>query len=465
MRINQSFTILGCFLLTGCALLKPELPLDTISLPPTYSTPAIAESTVAETAWWLTFNNPELDELIDHALIHNPSLEQVWARLTQADATARRLGAARVPSINLTSGFTRTEAINAGTESDQWSGGAAIPSYELDLWGRVNAVQTAARLDAESARFAAETAAMSLSAEVAIRWHNVLARRMELAILREQLEANRTSLELIELRFRKSFSTGLAVLQQRQTVESTAALIPLAKRAERAAELELTALLGKTEPIAITSTTLCTLPPLPALGIPATLLEQRPDVQRARALLDAASWRVAAARADRLPAIRLSGRIESTEGSAEELFDNWLSTLVGNVSAPLFDAGGRRAETERAQAVLREAVAAYRATVIQAINEVEQALNLEATQATYTAALTVQQNAAKQAYDEALRRYRNGAIDYTTVLFQLNTLQQIERLQISAQADQISYRINLLRSLGGNWVKQLEEPGGSNEEN
>ena len=161
----------------------------------------------------------------------------------------------------------------------------------------------------------------------------------------------------------------------------------------------------------------------------------------------------------------MSGRIESTEGSAEELFDNWLSTLVGNVSAPLFDAGGRRAETERAQAILREAVAAYRATVIQAINEVEQALNLEATQATYTAALTVQQNAAKQAYDEALRRYRNGAIDYTTVLFQLNTLQQIERLQISAQADQISYRINLLRSLGGNWVKQLEEPGGSNEEN
>ena len=110
VRINQSLTILGCLLITGCALLKPELPLDTISLPPTYSTPALAESTVAETAWWLTFNNPELDELIDHAIIHNPSLEQVWARLTQADATARRLGAARLPSINLTSGFTRTEA-------------------------------------------------------------------------------------------------------------------------------------------------------------------------------------------------------------------------------------------------------------------------------------------------------------------------------------------------------------------
>ena len=173
-------------------------------------------------------NNPELNELIDHAMIHNPSLEQVWARLKQADATAKRLGAARLPSINLTGGFTSTEAVNTGADIDQWSVGVAATSYELDLWGRVNAVQTAARLDAESARFAAETAAMSPSAEVAIRWHNVLARRMELAILREQLKANRTSLELIELRFRKSFSTGLAVLQQRQTVESTAALIPLA---------------------------------------------------------------------------------------------------------------------------------------------------------------------------------------------------------------------------------------------
>jgi outer membrane protein TolC len=161
----------------------------------------------------------------------------------------------------------------------------------------------------------------------------------------------------------------------------------------------------------------------------------------------------------------LSGRIESTEGNAEELFDNWLSTLIGSLSSPLIDAGGRRAETERTQAVLRESIAAYRATVIQAINEVEQALNLEETQANYTAALEVRLNAAKQAYDESLQRYRNGAIDYTTVLFQLNTLQQIERLQISAQADQISYRINLLRSLGGNWVKQLEEPGESNEEN
>ena len=465
MRINQSFAILGCLIFSGCALLKPALPIDTIPLPPTYSSPTIAESTVAETAWWLIFNNPELDKLIHHALLHNPSLEQVWARLTQADATARRLGAARLPSINLTTGLTRTEAINTGPESYQWSGGAAVTSYELDLWGRVNAVQSAAKLDAESARFAVETAAMSLSAEVANRWHNLIARRMELAILREQLEANRTSLELIELRFRKSFSTGLALLQQRQTVESTAALIPLAERAERAAELELTVLLGKTEPAAIESTLLCTLPPLPSLGIPATLLEQRPDVQRARVLLDAASWRVAAARADRLPAIRLSGRIESTERSSEELFDNWLSTLVGNLSAPLLDAGARRAETERTQAVLREAVAAYRATVIQAINEVEQALNLEMTQATYTAALAVRLKAAQQAYDEAIRRYRNGAIDYTTVLFQLNTLQQIERLQISAQADQISYRINLLRSLGGNWMKQLEEPGESNEEN
>ena len=71
--------------------------------------------------------------------------------------------------------------------------------------------------------------------------------------------------------------------------------------------------------------------------------------------------------------------------------------------------------------------------------------------------MTVRLKAASQAYDEAISRYRNGAVDYTTVLFQLNTMQQLERSQILAKADQITYRINLLRSLGGSWTKKLDD--------
>jgi outer membrane protein TolC len=165
--------------------------------------------------------------------------------------------------------------------------------------------------------------------------------------------------------------------------------------------------------------------------------------QRSSSKLEAAGWRVAAARAERFPAIRLTGRIESNKPTAEALFDDWFSTLAGSLTSPLFNAGASRATIRQNEAVLRERFAAYRETLINAVQEVEQALNLEHTQATYAKAVTVRLDAAQQAYDEAVSRYRNGAVDYTTVLFQLNTLQQLERAQISAHADQIAYRIAL----------------------
>lgn len=458
MRFHYGLLTLILFV-NGCAMLKPGTP-PMPELPETFSAPSLTNSVVVQSAWWHTFESSELDQLINQALTNSPSLDQVWARLSQAEATATRLGAARLPSIDLTGSGSRTEALNAGADTERYSAGAAA-SFELDLWGRVNAVQMAAAIDAIGARDAVETAAMSLSAEVANRWHQLIARKREYEILQQQLHANQTSLELIELRFRKSLSTGLAVLQQRQTVEATAALLPLAGRAEKTAALELARLLGTTEPVALTTPHLLELSPLPAPGIPADLLEQRPDVRRARNALEAAGWRVAAARAERFPAIRLTGRIESNEPTAEALFDDWFSTLAGSLTSPLFNAGASRATIRQNEAVLRERFAAYRETLINAVQEVEQALNLEHTQATYAKAVTVRLDAAQQAYDEAVSRYRNGAVDYTTVLFQLNTLQQLERAQISAHADQIAYRIALYRALGGNWTAELVDSGES----
>ncbi|OUX38635.1 MAG: hypothetical protein CBE26_00720 [Kiritimatiellaceae bacterium TMED266] len=449
--------LISIILCSGCTMLKPNAP-PIQELPETFSAPALTNSVVADEAWWQTFENAELNQLIYQALTNSPTLDQAWARLRQAEATATRLGAARLPSIDLTASGSRTEALNQGADSERYTAGAAA-SFELDLWGRVNAVQMAAAIDAIGARDAVETAAISLTAEVASRWHQLIARRLERNILEQQLRDNKTSLELIELRFRKSLSTGLAVLQQRQTVEATAALLPLAERAEHAAALELARLLGQTETVALTTTQLLSLPPLPTLGIPANLLEQRPDVRRARNALDAAGWRVAASRAERLPAIRLTGRIESTEPTAEALFDDWFSTLAGSLTSPLFNAGASRATIRQSEAVMRERFAAYRAAIINAVQEVEQALNLERTQAAYADAVAVRLHAAQQAYDEAVSRYRNGAVEYTTVLFQLNTLQQLERTQISAQADQVAYRIALFRVLGGNWTAELVDSG------
>ena len=457
MRLIKVFVIIASLLCSSCTMLKPEVHPASLNPPTPFLIPTLADSTVAEEEWWLIFNNSELNHLIEQALNNNPSIEQVWVRLKQARVATDKVGATRFPALSLSSGLALSENLNSKESTEQWSGGAGLASYELDLWGRVNAIREAAKLDEAATALAVEAAAMSLSAEVAIKWHNLIYRRLDLTILEEQLKSNKTFLELIELRFRNSLSTGLDVLQQRQTVEATAGLIPIAKRAKRSAEIELAALLGQIQHYEIKTSELCELPEIPDLGVPATLLNRRPDIKKAIANLEAASWRIAAAKADRLPAIRLSSRIESQSSSAEQLFNNWIGSIAGNLSAPFFDGGSRRAEVRRTELVLEEKLAAYKEAVVNAIREVEQNINLEKTQADYSEAVTVRLKAASQAYDEAISRYRNGAVDYTTVLFQLNTMQQLERSQILAKADQITYRINLLRSLGGSWTKKLDD--------
>ena len=228
----------------------------------------------------------------------------------------------------------------------------------------------------------------------------------------------------MELRFRNALSSALDVLQQRQTVEATEALLPINRRETNRAFNRLNTLLGCDQPLEIRTSSLPKAPLVSPLGLPADLLEHRPDVQMAWHAIEAAGWRFKASRAAQLPAIRLSGRIESSDTELNRLFDNWFRTFTGNLTMPIFNRGSLRAETVRAEAFLDEQLEAYRETVLLAIEEADNALVTESTQVERLALLTRQYHAAEQAYQEAMMRYRNGAIEYTPVLLQLNSLQE-----------------------------------------
>jgi NodT family efflux transporter outer membrane factor (OMF) lipoprotein len=405
--------------------------------------------------WWQEWDTPELHQLIDTAFHANPSLAQIAARFTQAEAAARAAGASRLPTLAWSTTGSSQEHYEPFFSTDQWSAGLAA-NYELDVWGRVHALQSAAISDTYTAKALYASSRMSLSAEVALSWVDLLSSRAEQRILEQQLAVNRTSLELIELRFRNGLSSALDVLQQRQVVEATAALLPLTRREEHRAHHRLNALLGRDHPLDIRTSSLPTVPATPEQGLPADLLEYRPDVQMAWHAIEAAGWRFNAARAAQFPAVRLSGRVESSDTELNRLFDNWYRTLAGSLTAPLLNRGALRADTVRAEAYLNEQVEAYRETVLLAIEEADNALMTESTQVEHLTLLTQQYQAAEQAYQEALIRYRNGAIEYTPVLLQLNSLQELERQLLRAQANQLRYRIALHRALGGRWA--LESP-------
>jgi multidrug efflux system outer membrane protein len=450
------FVVTLALAIEGCAFFAPvQREPEKNLLPPAFS--GSSQQWEPECRWWEALNDPQLNDLIEEALGHNFSLQQSWARLQQAQALAVGSGAALYPELDLSAGASSERRHADTTETVESYSLGLTGSYEIDLWGKIRSERQAALIATAASREDLNTAAMTLSANIATRWIGVVSQRMQKQLLVQQLKANQTLLELVELRFRKSLASAVDVFQQRQLVEQTRAQLPLVEQSERRLLNELALLLGRT-PFSlpqIQSRSLEIPRDPPAAGIPAQLLTNRPDIRAAAKRLETADWNVAAARADRLPRISLSVEAAYQADKLSLLLDNWLTRLAGNITAPLFDGRRRASEVRRLQAVVLENLAAYRQTVLTAIREVEDALVDEAKLREHLKGLQAQLDAARNALNEARRRYRNGLSDYLPVLTQLLTVQELERTRIQRRAELLTARVDLYRSLGGTWTDTL----------
>ena len=442
---------------SSCAHFKPDREWrDEASLPDTFS--LYEASRRGTDLWWQHLGSPELDVLVNEALTQGFTIQEADARLRQAMAQARRDRAALVPNVNgvADASATRRELSEQGGDGtiEAYGIGLALASYEVDLWGRVRSLASASGLQAEASREDFNTAAITLSAQVTEAWVRLISERMTQRLLREQTEINATVLELLRLRFRNSMSSALAIYQQEQVLRESEAALPLSEAREAALKNQLAILLGRPAGSAplVATLDLPALPPQPPVGVPADLLANRPDIRSSGLRLQSADYQLAAARADRLPALRISAGARYEAGTLELLFDNWALNLAGNLTAPLIDGGRRRAEVDRSVAVTDERLVAYRRTVANAFREVEDALVNETKQAEHIAGLTAQLSAATSALDEAQSRYRNGLSDYLPVLTQILAVQRIERALIGQRVQLGLYRIALCRALGGTWA-------------
>jgi NodT family efflux transporter outer membrane factor (OMF) lipoprotein len=417
--------------------------------------------------WWEEFNAPELNALVEEAFSGNFSLKIAWMRLTEARALAVQAGADLYPDLtgnaDISLARQRSQAGSANianTRTIKESSLGLFSSYELDFWGRIRSEQEAAILSAEATQEDLYTAAMTLAGEVAERWANIISQGMQKRLLDRQFKTNLTFLELVELRFRKSMVSALDVYQQKLILEQVRAEIPLVEQEEQLLRHELALLLGKPPQTAldIQRQTLPLPGDIPGIGLPADLLAARPDVRAAGLRLASADWQVAAARADRLPAISMSASAMYGPAELDLIFDNWFLSLAGNLAAPIFDGKRRAAEVDRARAVADENMWLYRETVFRAMKEVEDALVSETTQRKHIQGLELQIDAARNGLEQAIERYRKGLNDYLPVLTQLLAVQRLERDLIRQRALLIIDRINLYRALGGTWMGALQPP-------
>lgn len=503
-----SLLVAVVLLLPACTRFAPS-PRDTAGLPLPASFTLYGPAAPAPAHWWETFASDELDALVARALGGNFTLEQARARLRQASAAAAQAGAARWPEVSYSAGAsvarvrtdtgysvssldlaeTRLGAVNtlltppasstrdAGLRAAETKlraldtllssppdGVSTVTrenyalglnaSYELDLWGRLRAREQAALGEYEASREQLFAAMQTVAAQTVLTWLDMLMYWQVIDVVHRQLEANRTSLELVELRFRKGLASALDVFQQRQAVARSESLLPPYEARLEVLRHELAALLGEPPRTAldIGADHFPELPPLPDQGLPADLLARRPDVRAAGLRLHAADWQVSAARADRLPAVRLTPSFNFEAGEWDLLLDNWMARLAASVTGPLFDAGRRKAEVARARAAADERLAVYKQAVVTAVKEVENALANEAKQAEYVEALRRELAAAEAGHTEALARYRKGLNDYLPVLSALSNAQTLERGLVFAAHDRLVYRVQLHLALGGDWM-------------
>jgi len=455
MRKLAAFEVALCVLITGCATKLQEAPSqeqvlgdalpETTEIRPEWAAPA-EDSGQVDDDWLATFNDPQLDALVAEALdLQNPNLRILAAQIDRAQAAARLAGSALKPTVALGADLSGT----AGPDPvEQTSAGAGLGiSWEPDVWGRVQAGANAAdeNLRATVADF--EFARQSLVANVAITWYLATELRLQADLAREVVDLLHESVRLVETRQ----SVGQVAMQDvylvRADLASAEDALQQAISGQQQARRALEILLGRYPAGEIeTATELVPVPPAIGAGIPSDLLERRPDIIAADRRVAAAFFLTEEARLAKLPSFPLS---VSVGGSSD------LSGLIGDLSAgivaPLYTGGALEAQLEIATADQDAAIAAFGATVLQALEQVEAGLTNEALLERREMFLSQSVDNNKQAYDLALKQFDVGQIDLLSVLQMQSRWIGARTGLLRVKNARLAERINLHLALGGSF--------------
>lgn len=405
---------------------------------------------VMEDKWWEAFEDEQLNTLVDSAMQRNFDLAATWQQFVAAEAVVSREASDKWPQIDASAQTAENFPVNdfRGGENTQLTLSA---SYELDLWGRIkNAVQ-AGKFRAEASRYDYETAAISLSAEIATTWFQLVTAKKQLQITEEQIATNEDIIKLMRSRFVGGQIRGVDVFRQAQLLESTKEQHIIFSTEAQLLENQLAVLLGRQpqEEKTFTETGLPSLSELPETGLPLELVRRRPDLQQSYALLLAADYDMASAVRNKYPRISINTQGQFRSNNFANLFNDWAYSLVGNVLAPLFYGGRLNAEVDRTEAIKQQRLYEYGQTTLLAFREVEDGLVQDMMQKQRLENIERQLELATKSNKQLRVEFLNGFSPYLDVLLGLDQEQQLRRDYVSAQYRQIEIRIGLYRALAG----------------
>lgn len=420
-------------------------------------------------AWWRSFGDPQLSDLVQQAIADNLDIAVASSRLLQAREAAIQAGAARLPQLGVSAGVARNgyatgrpatvfpgiggRSVNATAADSTNLSIAGDASYTVDLFGGITRSVEAASASSDAAAFDVAALRVTIAANTASSYIQGRIAQDRLAIAKDSLANAEDNLEIAQWRVRAGLVSATDVEQARTQRAQQRSALPLLEANIANAASNIALLTGQA-PSASATLFAQSLPiPQPqdniAVGVPTDTLRQRPDVAAAERRLAAVSAQIGVAQARLYPALSLTGNLASNASGLSSVLNQVSFGLAGNLAQTIFDGGRLRSQVRSQKAAAVGALADYRRTVLSGLRDVENALqNLWSADAR----LTSQREAVEAARSSAIyarSRYRSGLIDFTTLLTIENQLLSARDGYALTAGDRALATVQLYAALGG----------------
>lgn len=459
---KRAYTLLCAVLLAAATTAQEKYLAE--ELPEEWSAEDYFDSSAPDdNAWWHIFGDERLDSLIDEAGKRNFTVTAAIENIRTAKAQWRQAQALMLPSVDINSGWQRSRTsgnISAAGDRSVYSGyfdAAADVSWQVDIFGALLKRSKAQKELYNASREEYRAVLVSLYANVATGYFSLLQSQAQLQVLEESASSQREIMNIVEARYNSGLASKLDLAQARSVYYSTLSSIPSAESSVQQYRYSLAVLLGSypQEFYGFQDGTVA-LPQIVdpiAVGVPAMLLRRRPDIRAAERQIEANALLLGASKRDWLPSFYLNGSIGFSSTQIEKLPRERSMTwqIAPSLTWNIFDGGKSSNATREARATLDQSIAQFNATVLKAMQEVENAIWGYRNSIKQIVALRQTVNQNEETLRLSIDLYKQGLTTFQNVLDAQRTLLSYRNSLVQAQGASILSLIQLYTALGGGW--------------
>jgi len=466
VSLGRSLALLTALALAACAVgpdyHRPELPVTE-----TFRDTAAEQASIADTPWFDVFNDPVLRQLVEESLANNRDLHAAIANVEQARDQAAIARGPLFPQIGYNAAAGRgKQAVVASAVTGLPTGNTflalANASWEIDVWGRIRRSAEASYADLLASDAVRRGVVLSLVSSVAQAYFELLELDLELQIDHDNVVAFQETYELFSRRYRGGVASKLDSLRAQAALAQVAADVPRVEQAIVAKENQLSVLVGRPAQGMPRGAVLLAqaVPPETPAGVPAQLLERRPDLIESEQRLVTANAAIGETFANYFPRVGLTALGGTLSTDASRLLEGRASiwSYAAQAAGPLFTAGQTTYQWRAAQAATEAARASYEGSVLNALAEVSNALTARTKLATQRGELEKAVNALEESLKTARTRYTGGLASYLEVLDAQQQLYPAQLALAQVRLQELVAVVDLYRVLGGGWSQNGETP-------